>query len=224
MTAGTEKAVSVPSLDTNLLQWSQVEDFFREHGCVVVDAPELRWYRESWGAMEKAGLNDTVELEKLELDRMVLRLRAVCLLSMYLGIYQAAGEFSELGGFFSDHPGCFCYLHSLNMDIEDIWTLVRRAGLLETEEEGYREGNDTGDELLEELTMELVSNETDAIFEALVDHYGSKIQLFVSIWRSRTVSGEDESLEEIVNTFRFGDGKLEVWRYVEEGMKSWEWA
>ena len=224
MTGETEKAVSAPAFGTDLLQWSQVESFFKEHGCVIVGDPELLWYRESWCAMEKASLTCASVCQEFEPDWTVPRLRAICLLAMYLGIYQAAGEFSELGGFFSDHPSCSWYLNSLNVNMEGIWTLARQAGVLETGAESYREDSDADDELLDELAMELVSDETDAIFEALVDYYGGKVELFASLWKSRTLSNEDESLEEIVNAFSFGDGKLEVWMYVEEGMKDWRWA
>ena len=210
-----------PPFGTEPLPWSQVEGFFREHGCVVVGEPELRWYRESWGAMEKAGLTGAVEFREFGLDRTVLGLRAVCLLAMYLGIYQAAGEYSELGGYFSEHEPCSWYLGSLKVDSEDIWTFARWAGVLETEAESYWEDEDADDELLYDLAAELVADETRAIFTALVDHYGGKTELFVSLWRTRSASDEDEPVENIVDSVHPGDGKLKVWAYVEEGMRGW---
>lgn len=221
MTNRTEDTAPAPSCDNEPLPWSQVAGFFREHGCVVVGHPELRWYRESWGAMEKAGLTGAVEFKEFGLDRTVARLRALCLLAMYLGMYQAAGEYSELGGFFSDHLPCSWYLDSLNVDVEDIRNLASHSGVLETEAESDEEDEDAADELLYELAAELVGDETGAIFAALVDRYGGKTGLFVSLWRSRSPLDEDEPMEEIVNTVDFGDGKLEVWAYVEEGMTGW---
>ena len=45
--------------------------------------------------------------------------------------------------------------------------------------------------------------------------------LLVSLWNSRKPSDEDEPLDDILNSVRPGDGKLEVWAYVEEGMTGW---
>ena len=221
MTNRTEESEPAPPSGTEPLRWSEVEGFFREHGCVIVDAPELGWYRESWGALEKAGLTGAAESEEFGLDRTVPRLRVLCLLAMYLGIYQAAGEYSELGGYFSEHKPCSWYLDSLNVDIEGLWDSARRTGALETDAESYWEDEDADDEPLYELAMELVSVETNAIFSALVDHYGGKTELFVSLWRSRSASDEEEPVEDIVNSVHPGDGKLEVWAYVEEGMTGW---
>ena len=217
-----ETAPTLP-LGTQPLQWSQVEGFFREHGCVVDDAPELGWYREAWSALEKAGLTDSAGSGKFELDRTAPKLRAVCLLAMYLGIYQAAGEDSELGGYFSEHEPCSWYLNSLKVDIEEIWTFARQAGMLETEAESYCEDEDVDDELLYELAAELIVSETPAILAALVEHYGGKIGLFISLWRSRNASDEGEPLDDIVNTFSLDDGKLKVWAYVAGGMTGWKW-
>ena len=221
MTNPMEGTMRMSASNREPLRWSEVEGFFQEHGCVIVDAPELRWYRESWGALEKAGLTGAAESEAFGLDRTAPRLRAVCLLAMYLGIYQAAGEYSELGGYFSEHIPCSWYLDSLNVDIEDLWDAARRMGALETDAESYREDEDADDELLYELAMELVGVETDAIFSTLVDHYGGKTELFVSLWRSRSAPDEDEPVEDIVDTVHPGDGKLEVWAYVDEGMTGW---
>ena len=209
--------------DAERLPWSEVEGFFREHGCVIVDAPELRWYRESWGALEKAGLTSAVEFREFGLDRTVPRLRAVCLLAMYLGMYQAAGESSELGGYFSDHPGCSWYLDSLNVDVEDVRELARMAGALETGAESYWADEDVDEEAIYELAAESVAEETGPIFAALVDHHGGTTELFVSLWRSRSTSDEVAPAEDIADSVRLGDGKPEVRAYVEQGMSGWRW-
>ena len=205
MTNGTEGVLPNQSSGKEGLPWPKVEEFFREHGCVIEDEPELRWYRESWGAMEKAGLTREVKGKECGLDRTVPRLRAVCLLAMYLGIYQVAGESSELGGFFSDHPDCSWYFDSLNVGMEDIWTFVRWAGELETEAGSYSEEEDADDELLNELAADLVVHETQAIFAALMEHYGGKSGLFESLWRSRVLENEAGSVEEIADSIDFGD-------------------
>ena len=48
--------------------------------------------------------------------------------------------------------------------------------MLETEAESYWEDEDVDDESLYELAAELVGNETDAIFVALVDHHGGRTE------------------------------------------------
>lgn len=223
MTDATGILSPTSSSGINSLQWGQVEGFFRIHGCVIVGAPELLWYRESWGAMEKAGLINAAEFKNSELNHTMSKLRTVCLLAMYLGIYQAAGEFSELGGYFLEHPHCSSYLDSLNVDINDIWTFTRHVGWLETDTENYWEDEETDDDLLYELAAELITDETSAIFSALLKHYGNETKLFVSLWESRMLADEAEPLENILNSGYFGDGKLEVWTYVDEGMSGWRW-
>lgn len=121
------------------LRWSEVEDFFREHGCVIVGDPELAWYREAWGALEEAGLAGAAEFAPLGLDRTMPRLRALCLPAMYLGIYQAAGEESALGGYFPGHPPRDRYFESLGLDIWELWELARTTGMIETDAEVYWE-------------------------------------------------------------------------------------
>ena len=221
MTDGAGKIVRAPPYGIEPLQWSQLEGFFKEHGCVAVGDRELRWYRESWGALEKAGLAGAAELAEFGLDRTVLKLRALCLLAMYLGIYQVAGEHTELGGYFSGHAPCSWYLDSLHVDSEDIWELARQAGILETDAENYWEDEDVDDELLYELATELVENETHAIFEALVDRYGGRTELFAALWNSRKPSDESEPSEGILDSVNPGDGKREVRSYVENGMTEW---
>ena len=75
--------------ETDDLEWHEVRDFFEAHGCVICGSPEMRWYQESWGALKRAGLADTTEFEEDELAETIPKLRAICLLAMYLGIYQA---------------------------------------------------------------------------------------------------------------------------------------
>lgn len=205
----------------NRLQWSQVEPFFREHGCVVAGGPELGWYRESWGALEKANLTGGIEFAEFGLDRTVPRLRALCLVAMYLGIYRAAGEDSDLGGYFSEHAPCAEYLDSLDVGVDDLWEFVRLACNLETGAESCEEDEDVEDELLYELAVELVEGETDAIFAALVDHYRGKVGLFAALWNSRTPREESEPAEKILDSARPGDGRREVMAYVENGMTGW---
>ena len=219
----TDMATSTRLYETEMLEWSQVKELFEESGCVVYGNPEIRWYQESWGALKRAGLANTTEFKELDLAQTVLRLRALCLLAMYLGIYQVA-EDSELGGYFSEHDFFSSYLSLLNVETEHIWELARRQEVLETDYQDYWEDEEVDDEFLHDTAMVFVSDENNAIYGALEEHYGGKMGLFESIWNSRVPLDEIESMEDVVDDTEPGDGKPLVWAYVENGMKGWSWT
>ena len=208
---------------TKTLGWEQVRQFFEDHGCVVTGHPEGRWYRESWEALDKAGLTSATQYETFELAQTVLKLRALCLLAMYLGIYQAAGPYSELAGYFSEHPDVSGYLDSLDVEMKDIWELARVSGMLATSALSYFEDEETHDGQLREIAMDFVSEENRAIFDALVEHHGGIVELFVSLWNSRVSPDDVEPFESVVDSMRPQDGKTQVWAYVEERMDGWSW-
>lgn len=172
----------------------------------------------------QSGLANTTQLEESEHARTVLKLRAICLLAMYLGIYQVASESSELGGYFSGHSSISDYLASLNAEVEQVWELARWAGALETDSSNYWEDEEVDDEWLCEIAMDLVSDENGPIYNAIKEHYGGDNGLFVSLWNSRVPLDEIESVQDVVNSVDGDDGKLEVWSYVQEGMTSWWWT
>ena len=209
---------------TKTLGWDRVRQFFENHGCVVAGHPEIRWYRESWEALDTAGLASTTEFQQFELAQTVLKLRALCLLVMYLGMYQAAGTYSELGGYFSEHLDVFWYLDSLDVQRKDIWELAHASGMLQTEASSYCEDEETDEEQLRLIAMDFVSDENAAIFESLVEHYGGGVELFVSLWNSRMSPDNVEPFEAVVDSMRPQDGKVQVWTYVEERMVGWSWT
>ena len=209
---------------TPTLGWDQVRQFFEDHGCVVTGHPESRWYRESWDALDKAGLTSTTEFQEFELAQTVLKLRALCLLAMYLGVYQAAGPYSELGGYFSEHPDVTWYLDSLDVQMKDIWDLARMSRMLETGASSYCVDEEADDEQLREIAMDLVSKENTAIFNALVEHYGGDLELFMSLWNARLSPDDAEPFETMVDSMRPQAGQTEVWAYVEERMEGWSWT
>ena len=209
---------------TKRLGWDQVRQFFADHGCVVTGHPESRWYRDAWEALDKAGLTNTTEFQDFELAQTVLKLRALCLLAMYLGVYQAAGPHSELGGYFSEHPDVSWYLDSLDVQMKDIWELTRTSGVLEPSASSYCEDEEADDEQLREIAIDLVREENRAIFNALVEHYGGNVELFLSLWNSRMAPDDAEPFETVVDSMRPQDGTAEIWAYVEEEMKDWSWT
>ena len=195
--------------------------FFEEYGCVVGGHPELRWYQESWGALARAGLTELAETGEWELTEVVVKLRAVCVLAMYLGVYRAAGPNSDLGGY-SEGPGnIWEYLGSLDVDAEEILGVARLAGLLELGRATSGEDDESDNLDVDEIAATMIQEENAAIFSSLKEHYGDNLGLFVSIWNSRLPPDKIESVDAIVNSTYWGDGKHEVWMYVESGMKDW---
>ena len=78
--------------------WGRLlEGFFETFGCGI--GTELRWYRESWGVLMRAG-RTSHSPDNSEEDTLS-KLQAICLLHMYLGIYQQGGSPGD-----SIEPGC----------------------------------------------------------------------------------------------------------------------
>ena len=108
--------------DTAELDWYDVKGFFRSHGCPTSGGTEMRWYEESWGTIMRSGLASTSRFEKDEHGEIIIKLRAVCLLTMYLGMYQQGGH---MEGYFDDHPwGLSGYLEELGIDKKKILELL----------------------------------------------------------------------------------------------------
>ena len=137
------------------LEWHEVRGFFEANGCVVVDSPELRWYQESWGALRRSDLTDTSEFEEDDPAGTMPKLRALCLLYMYLGMYQAAGE----DKYYFEHPSVSSYLHSLGVDLEDIWKLAHRRDMLKADYRNYSDDDQTDDEDLYDIATQIVSDQ-----------------------------------------------------------------
>ena len=206
-------------------EWVDVRGFFEDHGCPVPGKPEIEWYRAAWTVLEKAGLTCSGTLGSFQVDPTTVKLRVLCLMAMYLGTYQAAGEFSKiLGGHFSEHQPVSWYLHSLNVDMEDIWRLARQQGMLDTGSPSYWEDEDVDVEQLCEIAADLAVDESDVIYKALVGHYGGNEGLFVSWWNSRLPLDEGRSWQSIFASADPDDGTLEAWEYVQAGMKDIRWA
>ena len=205
--------------ETQASDWADVKSFFEENGCVVVGNPELGWYRESWGALMRSDLAGMMQVEEFSHSQTMLKLRAICLLAMYLGIYQEAGEFSDFGGYFSGHPPISWYLESLKVGQEDLWELGHTHEMLETESSSYWEDEETSESDLESIAIALVRGENHDLYNVLHRHYGGDIGLFTSIWNSRKLSDKiGPALEHLVNTGVYSE---EIWDYIRGGMRSW---
>ena len=135
-------------------------------------------------------------------------------MAMYLGVYQSAAN-SDLGGYFSEHAPLSWYLDGLGVDL-DVLSEMTAVWLEEPLEE-----EDDDEPWLDEVVTEMVREENDAVFRALERHFGGDIGLFVSLWNSRREPENAESVEEAVGGASGGDGKVEVWSYVQGGMRDW---
>ena len=227
--------------ETEELAWDDVATFFEEYGCVMMDHPEMRWYQESWGALIRWGLASGTRFEDDEHAQVVLKLRSICLMAMYLGIYQQEPKGPMLDGYFSGHPGIREYVHSLNIDDDVLWEMARLEGLAPADgddDEEYEiseeEDEDEKAEIVRDAVMELLKAENDSIYGALGAHYGGTVGLFVSLWNSRMPLHEVDPHEDVVNAApanvdleylltspEMGE-KATVYAYVEGGMRNWE--
>ena len=229
--------------ETDELDWDDVERFFDEYGCVMMNHPELRWYQESWGALMRSGLAGWTRFKDYAHVQTLLRLRAICLLAMYLGIYQQGSEYGpELGGYFFGHPWIWDYLEALKVDHDSLWEMARIDGYLPDEESGRVEERDDEEtdedekaDILRDVVSELIREENDSIYRALEAHYGGTYGLFVSLWNSRLPLHRVDPHEDVVNarippnagldylfTLPELGEKVEVYEYVESGMQNWE--
>ena len=103
--------------ETAELEWYEIKRFFETYGCPTVLGTEMGWYEESWGALMRSGLASTSKFEKVEHGVIIIKLRAICLLAMYLGMYQRGGP---MEGYFDDHIGLSVYLEELGVDKKTI--------------------------------------------------------------------------------------------------------
>lgn len=192
--------------------------------------PELDWYQEAWTGLGHAGLLKTNEYPDPALAEAMLRLRAVGLVVMYLGFYQAAHD-SDLNGFFDDeHPPPLAdYLSEAGIDAELLVGPARNEGYLDFID---NDGNALPDEEVsgqleydaaEEFARDAIAECCKATHGALEQRFGSDIELFVAIWNSRFAPEAQLPSDEVVNSVDWGDGKVEVWEYVRNGMSSWTW-
>ena len=202
------------------LEWHEVRGFFEANGCVVVDSPELRWYQESWGALRRSDLTDTSEFEEDDPAGTMPKLRALCLLYMYLGMYQAAGE----DKYYFEHPSVSSYLHSLGVDLEDIWKLAHRRGMLKTDYRNYSDDDQTDDEDLYDIATQIVSDQNNATYRVLEKHYGGDTALLVSLRNSRLPLDEVEHSPNVEIRDFPGHCQQDVWEYVIDGMRGWRWS
>ena len=106
--------------------WDDIRHFFEMCGCVMVGGPEMRWYQESWAAVVRARSSN------IDSHEFISKLQAICLLKMYLGIYQQ-DRFSEMGCYFEDDEpfSLSQMIDILDIDWPDLVGLVVREGFFD---------------------------------------------------------------------------------------------
>ena len=107
------------------VEWHEVKGFYGYHGCPTVSGSEMQWFERSWGALSEAGLTRIRRVPDEECGRVVVKLRAVGLLAMYLGMYQQGGP---LEGYFDDHLGLSVYLEELGVEKRDVLGMLHVGG------------------------------------------------------------------------------------------------
>ena len=95
-----------------LVEWPDIKSFFAGYGCPTLSGIEMQWFERSWGALSEAGLTRANRAADGKYGQVEVKLRAVCLLAMYLGMYQQGGA---LEGYFNDHLGLSFYLEELGV-------------------------------------------------------------------------------------------------------------
>jgi hypothetical protein len=133
----------------------------------------------------RTGLAGCARFEDCEHARTLLKLPAICLSAMYLGIYQQIPSGPELDGYFFGHSGTWEDLEALQVDDESLWEIARIDGYVPDEESGRVEEHDdeeAQDEderagILRDVVPELIREENDSIYKALEAHYGGAVGL-----------------------------------------------
>ena len=195
------------------------------------------------GALMRSGLASWTRFEDYAHAQTLLRLRAICLLAMYLGIYQQVPDSApELGGHFFGHHGIWEYLEALRVDDESLWEIARIDGHVPDEDSGSVEEHDDEEtdederaEILRDVVPELIREENDAIYKALEAHYGGTNGLFSSLWSSRLPLHRVDPHEDVVSPRLPSNAGLDylltspesgemadVYDYVKGGMRNWE--
>ena len=107
------------------VEWHEVKGFYDNHGCPTVSGSEMQWFERSWGALGATGLTRIEMVPDEECGRVAVKLRAVGLLAMYLGMYQRGGP---LEGYFNDHLGLSVYLEELGVEERDVLAILHMDG------------------------------------------------------------------------------------------------
>ena len=227
----------------DLVGWSLVKDLFKEHGCVWVDCPEMRWYEESWGALMKGHLanpydlddeylkgltNPDIEYGNFLKGEVIVKLRAICLLMMYFGFCKRGFDeeryphpLEEMLDTLEIDPMALANIAgvkipNINVPDGDSFSFCKMSDFVEEETWG----------LIEDEIWSVISRETSLVYGCLKKHYGGESMLYVALSNSRrplwalestdSILGPDITIPEIAE-------RMDGFTYVQDGMSEWVW-
>lgn len=218
---------------SGLIGWSEVKSLFKEHGCVWMNCPEMRWYEESWGALMKGELADPDRLDERHLKGLaspgdeddnfsegetIAKLRAICLLMMYLGFCKRGFDehcyppsFEDMLDELKVDPVALANLAGvkmpdINMPDGDSFSFHDMWHFMEAE---------TWDSIKDEV-RNLIGRENKPIYDCLEGHYGGESLLFVALWNSRKPLWAIENADFVLSEVTLD--KLDGFSYVQDGM------
>ena len=188
-------------LQSEKLTWEEIEPAAKQVFRVWIGQPELKWAKQAWELMGKAGFTSYTN----ELERHTVAIRFLALAAFYNDFCEVMWEEPTLG-------------EAMLMDVFELL-------VLEPFQIGQLVGRDAKIESVFEALWSLVNKARDTVFRALLvgfeDTQENPATLFISLYRSnhtREDEGEEEGDEtdwEIVNEVT--DEKLAAFTWLTEG-------
>lgn len=158
------------------IKWDEVENAAAKMFNVWIDGTELKWAKEAWNHLAKAGLTEATTI----LEITATKLRLVTLARIY----------QEFSGFaWDENPETpLDYLaEDLEIDPVALGTLAGRADPNDFEDL-------TEDEYLLGAALQTVTDsQRQEIFECLRTAYGDELRLYSRLWHTRSPLAEEDS-------------------------------
>jgi hypothetical protein len=164
---------------TALVAWDDLRDSADLAFAIWVDQPELRWARQAWSSLERAGLTSYVN----ERQRHRVLVRFVALADLY-------HEFCHLAWDEMYEPGYLEWADELNFSRFRIGQLAGLAGVDEWPDDDEAVDDD---EVATTALVSLVHSARAEIVPALRAGFGGVEGLFVALWRSNRFEPEAAS-------------------------------
>ena len=134
---------------------------------IWVDHPELKWAKQSWNLIVRAGLaNFSNEIERC---RAALRFLAMC------GLYH---DFCEVAWEETSYPEYAEWAEKLEIGIFRVDQLIGP-------DSAWLNSDDEKEELFSEGVKSLADEARQKVFNVLCKGYGNKSRLFLSLWKSK---------------------------------------
>jgi hypothetical protein len=200
----------LPTGNAKTLSWKDVETAANEAFHIWGGSPELRWAREAWDALIRAGL----ATYENEVERCEAAIRFMALAALYHDFCERAWD----EGVSPDYLSW----------AEELRILPFRMGQLVGREEGFLDDSHEVEHnalkfLADRAREEIVPALREGFHDIWPGPWSTSSGLFIALWRSREPkpdpSDPDEEIEtdwEVVNTEITG-GKLQAFAWLEDG-------